>query len=196
MSKKIVYVGMSADLIHPGHINLLKNAAKYGDVVVGLLTDSAIASYKRVPFLNYQQREIVIKNIQGVKKVIPQETLDYSTNLKKIKPDFVVHGDDWKDGVQSKTRKIVIETLAEWSGELIEIPYTEGISSTALNTALKSEGISSESRKKLLRRIIKSRKVTKILEGHSALCALIIENTKIEIRIRYLLNVFYNLKSF
>ena len=180
MSKKIVYVGMSADLIHPGHINLLKNAAKYGDVVVGLLTDSAIASYKRVPFLNYQQREIVIKNIQGVKKVIPQETLDYSTNLKKIKPDFVVHGDDWKDGVQSKTRKIVIETLAEWSGELIEIPYTEGISSTALNTALKSEGISSESRKKLLRRIIKSRKVTKILEGHSALCALIIENTKIE----------------
>ena len=83
MNAKKVYVGMSADLIHPGHINLLNQASDYGDVIVGLLTDQAIASYKRVPFLNYEQREIVIKNIKGVTEVIPQETLDYAVNLKK-----------------------------------------------------------------------------------------------------------------
>jgi phosphoenolpyruvate phosphomutase / 2-hydroxyethylphosphonate cytidylyltransferase len=181
MNTKKVYVGMSADLIHPGHINLLNQASDYGDVIVGLLTDQAIASYKRVPFLNYAQREIVIKNIKGVTEVIPQETLDYAVNLKKLQPDYVIHGDDWKDGIQSETRQKVIDTLGEWGGKLIEVPYTKGISSTALNNAIKSDGISSESRKKLLRRIINSRKITKILEGHSALCALIIEHTRVVI---------------
>jgi phosphoenolpyruvate phosphomutase / 2-hydroxyethylphosphonate cytidylyltransferase len=179
--KKKVYVGMSADLIHPGHINLLNKASDYGEVTVGLLTDSAIASYKRVPFLSYNQREVVINNIKGVSKVIPQETLDYTENLKQIQPDYVIHGDDWKNGIQSSTRKKVIETLYEWGGELIEVPYTEGISSSSLNKAIKLDGVSSESRKKLLRRIINSRKITKILEGHSALCALIVEHTKVEV---------------
>jgi len=181
MSKQKVYVGMSADLIHPGHINLINKAADHGEVIVGLLTDSAIASYKRVPFLSYEQREIVIRNIKGVTDVIPQETLDYTDNLRKIQPHFVVHGDDWKNGIQSKTRQKVLDTLNEWDGKLIEFPYTEGISSTSLNKAVKSDGVSSESRKKLLRRIINSRKITKILEGHSALCALIIEHTKVEV---------------
>ena len=132
---KTVYVGMAADLIHEGHMNILKIAAGYGDVVVGLLTDKAIASYKRLPFMTYQQRLAVIENIKGVVRVIPQETLDYIPNLCKIKPDFVVHGDDWKTGRQAKTRLAVLELLKEWGGELIEPSYTSDISSTQLNQA-------------------------------------------------------------
>ena len=130
MSKK-VYVGMSADLVHPGHMNILKVAATLGEVTVGLLTDKAIASYKRLPYMTYEQRKAVIENIKGVKEVIPQDTLDYRPNLELLKPDFVVHGDDWKEGVQAKTRQQVIDTLALWGGELIEPCYTDGISSTA-----------------------------------------------------------------
>ena len=121
MSKKnkIVYVGLSADILHAGHINILKTAKKYGDlVVVGLLTDKAIASYKNIPTLNYKQREIILKNVKFVKRVIPQQTLDDRPNLKKIKPHFVVHGDDWKKGVQAKTRAQVINVLRSWGGKL------------------------------------------------------------------------------
>ena len=114
MGEKIVYVGISADLMHPGHINILKEANKYGRVIVGLLTDAAIASYKRLPFLTYSQREQVIANMKQVYKVIPQETLDYRPNLEKIRPDIVVHGDDWKSGVQSKIRSQVRLTLDKW----------------------------------------------------------------------------------
>ena len=99
MNQKIVYVGISADIMHPGHINILKEASKYGQVIVGLLTDKAIASYKRLPFLTFDQRKKVIENMKQVYKVVPQETLDYRPNLEKIKPDIVVHGDDWIKGV-------------------------------------------------------------------------------------------------
>ena len=102
MKKKTAYVGMAGDILHEGHINILKTASKYGHVIVGLLTDKAIASYKRIPFLNYKNRELILKNLKFVNKVIPQNTLDYSENLMKIKPDFVVHGNDWKTGVQKK----------------------------------------------------------------------------------------------
>ena len=100
--KKLVYVGLSADILNEGHINILKTAHKLGNVIVGLLTDSAIATYKKLPHLHYMQREIVVKNIKYVGKVIPQNSLDYRPNLKLIKPDFVVHGDDWKTGIQKK----------------------------------------------------------------------------------------------
>jgi phosphoenolpyruvate phosphomutase / 2-hydroxyethylphosphonate cytidylyltransferase len=175
---KIVYVGLSADILHAGHINILKTAKKYGDVVVGLLTDKAIASYKNIPTLNYKQREIILKNIKFVKRVIPQETLDYRPNLKKIKPHFVVHGDDWKKGVQAKTRAQVINVLRSWGGKLIEPHYTKNISSTAI----KSEVIrrsAPTSRVSFLKRILESKKIVRVLEAHSPLSGLIIENTKI-----------------
>lgn len=113
---KKVYVGMSADLVHPGHINIIKEALKLGEVTIGLLTDKAIASYKRLPYLTYEQRKAVVEQIKGVQQVVPQETLDYTTNLKKIRPDYVVHGDDWRSGIQDSTRQKVIETLREWGG--------------------------------------------------------------------------------
>lgn len=132
---------MSVDLIHHGHINIINHAKQYGEVIVGLLTDEAVSSYKRIPAFTYSQRKIVVENIKGVKEVIPQETLDYVPNLRKIKPDFVVHGDDWKTGVQKETRKKIIEVLKEWNGKLIEISYTQGISSTILHAYLQESKI-------------------------------------------------------
>jgi phosphoenolpyruvate phosphomutase / 2-hydroxyethylphosphonate cytidylyltransferase len=179
MSKKI-YVGMSADLVHPGHMNILKEAAKLGDVTVGLLTDKAIASYKKMPFMSFELRKEVIENIKGVSSVIAQETLDYRPNLKKIKPDIVVHGDDWKEGVQIKTRQQVMDTLADWGGELVEIKYTHGISSTQLNNALAEIGTTVDVRRARLRRLINAKPIVRILEAHNALSALIAENIVVE----------------
>ena len=128
---------MSADIIHIGHLNIIKEASKYGDLTVGVLTDKAVASYKRLPFLTYDTRSKTVESIKGVKKVIPQNTLDYTDNLIKLKPDYVVHGDDWKTGIQSEIRDKVIKTLNQWGGKLIEPSYTDGISSTMLNESLK-----------------------------------------------------------
>ena len=178
---KLVYVGMSADIIHPGHLNILHEASKYGRVIVGVLTDEAIASYKRLPYLNYEQRSLVVSNLKGVSEVIPQTTLDYRSNLEKIKPDFVVHGDDWKDGVQAKTRQQVIDKLAEWGGKVIDVPYTKGISSTMLNERLKEIGTTPDVRLKRLRRLINAKKIVRICESHNGLTGLIIENTSVTV---------------
>lgn len=181
MSKKVVYVGMSADIIHPGHLNILHVAQKYGRVIVGVLTDEAIASYKRLPYLNYEQRSMVVRDLKGVAEVVPQTTLDYRPNLEMIKPDFVVHGDDWKEGVQAKTRQQIIDKLAEWGGKVIDVPYTKGISSTMLNERLKEIGTTPDIRLKRLRRLINAKKIVRICESHSGLTGLIIENTSVNI---------------
>ena len=177
---KSVYVGMSADLIHPGHMNILKEASKHGTVIVGLLTDKAIASYKRLPSLTYDQRKEVVENIKFVDRVVAQETLEYTENLKMYKPDIVVHGDDWKSGVQSATRNKVIETLSEWKGQLIEIPYTKGISSTQLHESIKEIGTTPEIRKKKLRRLLECKDIVRVMEAHNGITGLIVENVKVE----------------
>lgn len=178
---KTVYIGMSADLIHPGHLNIIKEGAKLGEVVIGLLTDMAIASYKRLPYLNYDQRKVIIENVKGVSKVIPQETLDYRPNLKKLKPNYVVHGDDWKTGIQMNTRQQVIDTLLEWGGKLVEVPYTKDISSTVLNQAVRDIGTTPTTRLRLLKRLINAKKTVRVIEAHSGLSGLIVEHTSIEI---------------
>lgn len=181
MEKKTVYVGMSADMIHPGHLNIIREACKLGSVTVGVLTDAAIASYKRLPYLNYEQRAEIVSSLKGVERVVPQTTLDYVPNLRELKPDFVVHGDDWKEGVQQKTRQRIIECMAEWGGRVIDIPYTQGISSTAMNQRLKEIGTTPEIRLKRLRRLIGAKKIVRILESHNGLTGLIIENTFVNV---------------
>ena len=176
---KVVYVGMCADLIHHGHLNIIKEAKKYGDVVIGLLTDSAIASYKRLPALNYEERKIVMENIVGVSKVIPQITLDYIPNIKKLKPNYVVHGDDWKSGVQKQVRQKVIDKLEEWGGKVIDVPYTKGVSSTKLHEHLKEIGTTPDIRRKMLKRLLESKPIVRILEAHNGLTGLIVEKTKV-----------------
>jgi len=175
---KKVYVAMSADIIHHGHLNIIQHAAKFRDVTVGLLTDKAIASYKRLPYLDYKHRKMVVENIKGVKTVIAQETLDYVPNLLKIKPDLVVHGDDWQEGVQKQVRQRVIDTLKEWGGELEEIPYTQGISSSYLNAKIKEIGTTPDIRLKRLKRLLSARPLIRALEAHNGLTGLIAENVK------------------
>ena len=174
--KKTVYVGMSADLVHPGHLNIIKTAQKYGEVIIGLLTDQAIASYKRVPHMTFEQRQEVVQNIKGVSKVVPQATLDYVPNLKELKPDYVVHGDDWRKGVQKEVRDRVIQTLAKWGGQLVEVPYTEGISSTQLRATLRDIGTTPQVRLRALRRLIQAKPIVRAMEIHSGLTGLIVEN--------------------
>ncbi len=176
---KKVYVALSADLLHHGHINILKKAAELGDVTVGLLTDEAIARYKRLPFLTYEQRKKIVENIKGVSSVIPQETLDYTPNLKKLKPDFVVHGDDWKEGVQKEIRKKVISVLKDWGGKLVEISFTEDVSSTGLYNAIRKMGTTPYIRRKQLRRLLSIKPIVRILEAHNGLSSLIVEKTQI-----------------
>jgi len=178
---KRVYVGMSADLLHPGHINILNEAARYGEVTVGVLTDKAIASYKRLPYLTYEQRKTVVENLKDVAAVVPQHELDYTINLRELKPDYVVHGDDWKSGVQAKTRQKVIDVLSEWGGELIEVGYTPGISSTQLHGSIKEVGTTPNVRCRRLKRLIEAKNVVRVLEAHTPLCGLIIEHASVEV---------------
>tara|TARA_B100000780_G_C21094941_1_gene441512 strand:+ start:308 stop:1606 length:1299 start_codon:yes stop_codon:yes gene_type:complete len=180
--KKKVYVCLSADILHSGHINILEKSSKLGTVIVGLMTDEAISQYKKIPFLNYYQREVVLKNLNMVEKVIPQHTMDYRPNLRKIKPHYVVHGDDWKKGILKQTRSQVIGEIKKWSGKLIEIPYTKNVSSSNLKESFFSKNFLSFnlSRTSLLKRMIEAKKFVKILEAHSPLAGLIIENTKIK----------------
>ena len=176
---KKVYVGLSADILHEGHINILKIAKKYGDVIVGLLTDEAIASYKNIPYLNYEKRKIVLENIKYVKKVIPQKTLDYVENLKLVKPDYVVHGDDWKNGIQKKTRDKAIKILKKWSGKLIEPRYTKNISSTMIKKQMTNIISSPDNRVSRLKRLLHSKDIVRILESHNSLTGLIIDKINI-----------------
>jgi len=179
MKKKIVYVGLAADILHKGHINILKTANRYGSIIVGLLTDQAIASYKNIPYLDYEKRKVVIENIRYVKKVVPQNTLDYVSNLELIKPDYVIHGNDWKTGVQKKTRERVIKTLKKWSGKLIEPNYTENISSTLIKKEMNNIVSSLENRVSRLKRLMNSKEIVRILESHNSLTGLIIDTINV-----------------
>jgi phosphoenolpyruvate phosphomutase len=175
-----VYVGMSADLIHPGHVNVIRRAAELGEVTVGLLTDTAIASYKRVPFMEWEQRREVIAALKGVVAVVPQTTLDYVPNLRRLKPDYVVHGDDWRSGVQAHTRQAVIDALAEWGGALVEVPYTRGISSTGFHAALKEIGTTPDIRRAALRRLLHAKPLVRLMEAHSGLSGTVVESVHVD----------------
>ncbi|MCR3921771.1 MAG: phosphoenolpyruvate mutase [Firmicutes bacterium] len=177
---KKVYLAMSADIIHHGHINVINEASKLGEVTVGILTDEVIASYKRFPLLGYAERKAIIENIKGVDHVIAQETLDYVPNLEKLKPDYVVHGDDWRTGEQKVIRDRVIAALKQWQGELVEVKYTDGVSITQLDDAVQKIGITPNARLRRLRKLLEIKPVLRVLEAHNGLTGLIAEKTKIE----------------
>ena len=176
---KTVYLGITGDIIHPGIINIIKEGAKLGDLTVGLLTDSAIVSHKRLPYLTYEQRKQVVENIKGVANVVPQEEWSYVPNLKKLKPDYMIHGDDWKTNYLSKIRDEVFEAVKEWGGQVVEIPYTQGINSSALAENASSIGTTPDVRRAALRRLIAAKPIVRIMEAHSGLSGLIIENAEV-----------------
>jgi len=177
---KTVYLGMRGDIVHPGIINIIRQGAAHGELTIGLLTDAAIASHKRLPFLSYEQRKDVIENIKNVARVIPQEEWSYVPNLRKLKPDYIIHGDDWKSGTLRKERDEVYAVMKELGGEVIEIPYTPGINSSSINEAIRSVGTTPDIRLKTLRRLLDTKNIVRIMEAHSGLSGLIIENLEIE----------------
>jgi phosphoenolpyruvate phosphomutase len=176
--KKIVYVPLAADILHEGHLNILKIASKYGKVIVGLLTDAAIIQYKNLPFFDYDQRFKIVSNLKLVDEVVPQDSWDYKEILNSIKPDFFVHGDDWKLGIQSKIRLEVIRELKKWNGKLIEPKYSKNVSTNYQKRILQMT-ITPDQRKLKLKRLLKVKKIIRILESHSALSSMIIENVNI-----------------
>ncbi|MCL2403168.1 MAG: phosphoenolpyruvate mutase [Coriobacteriia bacterium] len=175
-----VYIAMSADVIHAGHMNVVEAGRQYGDIVIGLLSDEAIASYKRMPLLSYDEREKIFTNLKGVVKVVRQNTLDYTQNLEELRPNYVVHGDDWRSGIQSEVREKVIETLDQWGGTLIEIPYTSGISCTNLEKKLRMTTSTPDKRRAALRELLKLKKSIRVMEASNGLTGILVEETSIE----------------
>lgn len=178
---KKVYLGMIADIMHPGLINIINEGAKYGDVIIGLYTDKAIATHKRLPYLTYEQRETVVRSIQGVADVVPQDDWSYVPNLVKYKPDYIIHGDDWQEGPDKYIRDEVFKVMESLGGKVIEIPYTKGITSSGLAEELESLGTTPQARLKSLRRLITAKPIVRIMESHCGLTGLIIEHTKVEV---------------
>ena len=178
---KTVYLGMIGDIMHPGLINIINEGAKYGDVMIGLFTDKAIATHKRLPYLTYEQRKNVIENIKGVSSIVPQDEWSYVPNLLKYKPDYIIHGDDWQQGPDKYIRDEVFKTMEKLGGEVIEIPYTKGISASALKDEIDSLGVTPQQRLASLRRLISAKPVVRILESHNGLTGLIAEHTSVEV---------------
>ena len=180
MAKK-VYLGMIADIMHPGLINIINKGAEYGDVIIGLFTDKAIATHKRLPYLTYEQRETVVRSIHGVADVVSQDDWSYVPNLVKYKPDYIIHGDDWLEGPDKYIRDEVFKVMDAMGGKVIEIPYTKGITSSGLAEELESLGTTPQARLKSLRRLITAKPIVRIMESHCGLTGLIIEHTKVEV---------------
>ena len=178
---KTVYLGMIGDIMHPGLINIISEGAKYGDVMIGLFTDKAIATHKRLPYLTYEQRKQVIENIKGVSSIVPQDDWSYVPNLVKYKPDYIIHGDDWLYGPDKYIRDEVFKVMGAMGGKVIEIPYTKGISASGLKEAIDSLGVTPQARLASLRRLISAKPIVRIMESHCGLTGLIIEHTKVEV---------------
>ena len=178
MKNKTIYVPLAVDILHSAHINILKKAKKYGKVIVGLLTDSAIAEYKKFPLLNYKERYKTLEGIKYIDQIVEQNNRDCSINIIKYKPDFLIHGDDWKTGIQKNQRRKVINTLKKIKGKLIEVPYKKDISSTDIKHKIIKLS-SPINRVSKLRRLFDAKKIVRILESHNSLTGLLIENLKI-----------------
>lgn len=172
---------MIADIMHPGLINIIQEGAKYGDVIIGLFTDKAIATHKRLPYLTYEQRKNVVENIKGVSEIVPQDDWSYVPNLVRYKPDYIIHGDDWQVGPDKYIRDEVFKVMEAMGGKVIEIPYTKGITSSGLASELEALGTTPEARMKSLRRLISAKPIVRIMESHCGLTGLIIEHTKVQV---------------
>ncbi len=179
MKNKTIYVPLAIDILHSAHINILKKAKQYGIVIVGLMTDSAISQYKKIPLINYKERLKILSGIKYIDKVVEQNTWDYSINIKKYKPDYFIHGDDWKKGIQKNQRRKVINALKKINGKLIEVPFTKNISSTEVKNKIFEIETTPQNRVSRLKRLFNVKKIVRILESHNALTGLIIENLKV-----------------
>lgn len=177
MKNKKVYIALSVDFVHHGHINLIQKAKKLGSVTLGLLTDKAISYKKELPYLSYNQRLQIVQSFNGIDNVVPQNEWDYSNNILKIKPDFFVHGDDWNFNGETDLKKSALKALKKVSGKLIEIEHVKDISSSSLKKKSTNVGGTPDVRRSSLKRLFNSGKFLKFIEVHSPISAIIAENT-------------------
>ena len=176
---KQVYICFSTDILHNGHLSILSRAAALGEVTVGLLTDEVIATYKRYPLIPLEERVAMFESLKMVSRVVVQETLDYTAILERLRPNIVVHGDDWRVGYQANIRQKVIETLKGWGGELVEFPYTHTPTEETLS-ALDQMLSLPESRRSRLRKLLMYKPCLSVLEAHNGISGLIVEKTAVE----------------
>lgn len=174
---KKVYACFCTDVIHEGHLNVIKEAGKYGEVIAGVLSDAAMIRYNRFPIVSFEERKKMLEELPGVSRVVVQKEVMYEEILKEIKPDYVIHGDNWKEGPMSVIRQNVIENLEKWGGELLEIPYTYNERVSHIEAAMRERAAMPEYRRKRLRLLIKLCPIVKTLEVHSGLTGLIAEKT-------------------
>lgn len=172
----IVYLAVSSDVLHPGILNIIDEAKKHGRVVVGVMSDEAIATYKRTPLMDTQARVRQYESLRDVDEVIVQDSLSYKSVLDELRPDFVIHGDDWAEGPQSAIRQEVIEEMEKSGGKLIEVPYTKGVSATGLDATLKALYGSPDSRRGSLRKLLRLKPYLRFIEASNGLAGLIVEN--------------------
>ena len=179
INERTVYMCFSTEYIHSGHMAIINKARRLGRLIVGVLSDEAVASFKRYPLIPFEERKALIENIAGVERVVTQETLSYAHNLRELKPDYVVHGDDWCEGFQKPIRQEVIDVLAEYGGRLVEYPYTNNPKFKELDAAHRAEAAMPDIRRGRLRKLINMKGLVTAMEAHSGITGLIVEKTKV-----------------
>ena len=177
IESRLVYMCFSTDIIHGGHISIIKKAQKLGKLIIGVLSDEAVASYKRIPVVPASERQVMFENISGVYKVVEQKTLSYKENLEKYKPSIVVHGDDWCDGFQKDIRNEVASILASYGGKLIEYPYSKDDKYTDIENRYRADLSMPDIRRGRLRKVLNMKGLITAMEAHDGLSGLIVENT-------------------
>lgn len=179
IENRTVYMCFSTDMVHSGHISIIRKAEKLGKLIIGVLSDNAIASYKRFPLLPFDERKSLFENISGVYKVVEQTSLSYADNLRTLKPTYVVHGDDWKEGFQKPIRDEVVNILAEYGGRLVEYPYSKDSRFEDLEKLSRAQLAMPDIRRARLRKMISMKGLVTAMEAHSGITGLIVEKTKV-----------------
>ncbi|WP_197017424.1 isocitrate lyase/phosphoenolpyruvate mutase family protein [Methanobrevibacter oralis] len=177
LNNPIVYTCFCTDIIHEGHLNLIKEAKKYGDVIVGVLCDSEMVKYNQFPLKSTEQRMEIVKNISGIKDVVVQNEIMYDNIIKEIRPDYVIHGNNWEEDSMKLIRKNIIEVTSRYGGELIEIPYTFNEHVQKIDKQMKEKLAMPELRRARLKRLLDIVPIVKTIEVHSGLTGLIAEKT-------------------
>ena len=178
-AERSVYMCFSADMLHSGHMAIIKKAQTLGRLTIGVLSDEAVASYKRFPLIPFEERKSLIENISGVERVVQQKTLSYADILRRLKPDYVVHGDDWVDGFQRPIRDEVVSVLAEYGGELVEFPYSRDAKYDELERLSRAQLSMPDMRRGRLKKLLAMKGCVTAMETHSGITGLIVEKTTV-----------------
>ena len=179
VNERTVYMCFSTEYIHSGHMAIINKARRLGRLIIGVLSDEAVSSFKRYPLIPFDERKTLLENIAGVERVITQDTLSYAKNLRELKPDYVVHGNDWCEGFQKPIRQEVIDVLAEYGGKLIEYPYSNSPKYKELDAAHRAEAAMPDIRRGRLRKLINMKGLVTAMEAHSGITGLIVEKTTV-----------------